>query len=95
MEIEWPANAVVARAYLDQLTRSNAIKPDRAAAVKTALDATGDVRTGKEKGAAATLDKLGSLATQLEGDAGAASGRDAARLRSLASTLKGMTAKLR
>ena len=30
MEIEWPANAVVARAYLDQLTRSNAIKPDRA-----------------------------------------------------------------
>jgi hypothetical protein len=95
MKIEWPANAVVARAYLDQLTRTNAIKPDRASAVKAALDGTADVRTGKEKGAAATLDKIGSLATQLEGDAGAASGRDAARLRSLASTLKGMTAKLR
>ncbi len=95
MKIAWPANAVVARAYLDQLTRGNAIQPERARAVKTALDGVGDVRTGKEKGAAAALDTLGALATQLEGDAAAGSGRDADRLRSLASTLKSMTAKLR
>jgi hypothetical protein len=63
--------------------------------VRTALDRGDDIRTGRERGAAATLDQLDALATQLEGDAGAASGRDAARLRSLAATIKGYTAKLR
>src|SRR5262245_19872345 len=37
-KIAWPANAVVARAYLDQLGRSKAIQPARAAAVKNALE---------------------------------------------------------
>src|SRR5207245_9260656 len=52
-------------------------------------------RTGKERGAAIVLDELDALATQLESDAGAARGRDAVRLRSLAATIKGRTAKLR
>jgi hypothetical protein len=39
-------------------------------------------------------DQLNAVATQLEGDAGAATGRDAVRLRSLAATIKGRTAKL-
>jgi hypothetical protein len=93
--IVWPASTVVARAYVDQLARSQAIPPARASAVRTALDRGDDIRTGRERGAAATLDQLDALATQLEGDAGAASGRDAARLRSLAATIKGYTAKLR
>jgi hypothetical protein len=93
--IVWPASTVVARAYVDQLARSQAIPPARASAVRTALDRGDDIRTGRERGAAATLDQLDALATQLEGDAGAASGRDAARLRSLAATIKGHTAKLR
>ena len=34
----WPASSPVALAYVDQLTRSKAIQPERARAVKTALD---------------------------------------------------------
>ena len=85
----------MARAYLDQLTRSKGIRPERAQAVKTALDRADELRTGREKGAPAVVDQLNTLAAQLESDAGAASGRDAARLRSLAETLKGRAARLR
>ena len=35
MRVTWPANPAVAKAYLDQLTRSKAIAADRAAAVKS------------------------------------------------------------
>ena len=93
--VTWPATTVVARAYLDQLTRTKAILPARATAVKDALDRADDLRTGQERGAAAVLDRLDALATQLESDAGAAAGRDAVRLRSLAATIKGRTARLR
>ncbi len=93
--IVWPAGSVVALAYVDQLRRSKAIQPERAQAVKTALDRADAIRTGKERGAAAVLDQLDALAKQLESDAGAASGRDASRLRSLAVTIKARTAKLR
>ena len=93
--LTWPANTVVARAYVDQLTRSNSIQPDRAKVVKAALDKTDGLRTGTEKDAAATLDQLNALAKQLEGDAAVVSGRDAARLRALADTLKGAAARLR
>ena len=75
-KLTWPATPVVARAYLDQLTRARAIAPERATAVKAALDK-------KAK------DQLSALATQLEGDSAAASGSDGARLRALAATLKG------
>ena len=44
--------------------------------MKTALDRADGLRTGQERGAAAVLDQLDALATQLEGDAGAATGRD-------------------
>jgi hypothetical protein len=93
--IVWPPSVTVARAYLDQLTRSKGIPPERARAVKTALDRADTLRTGQERGAAATLDQLDALAAQLETDAGAASGRDAMRLRSLAATIKGRVARLR
>jgi hypothetical protein len=85
----------VARAYLDQLTRNKAIQPDRAKAVKAAIDKADGIRTGKERGAAAALDQLDAVAGQLETDASAASGRDAVRFHALADTLKGRSAKLR
>ena len=91
----WPAAMPVARAYLDQLTRSKGIQPERARAVKAAIDRADSIRTGKERGAGAVLDQLDAVAGQLESDAGAASGRDAMRLKSLAATIKGRTAKLR
>jgi hypothetical protein len=93
--ITWPAVSVVARAYLDQLSRTNGIQPARAAAVKTALDNVDKLRTGKEQGASAVLDQLDSLATQLERDASTAQGRDQVRLKALAETLKGRAARLR
>jgi hypothetical protein len=91
----WPPTFVVARAYMDQLNRSKGIAPARATAVKTAIDRADKLRTGKERGAAELLNQLDSLASELERDAGAASGRDAERLRSLAATIKGRTARLR
>jgi hypothetical protein len=93
--IVWPPSVTVARAYLDQLTRSKGIQPERARAAKTALDRADGLRTGKERGAEAVLDQLDALAAQLEGDAGTATGRDAMRLRSLAETIKGRVARLR
>src|SRR5205085_727311 len=50
LRIVWPANTVVARAYVDQLTRSKGIDPERARAVLTALSQADGLRTGKEKG---------------------------------------------
>ena len=93
--ITWPATSGVGRAYLDQLARSKGIQPDRARAVKSALDRADDLHSGKDKGAAALVAQLDTLATQLESDAGAASARDAVRLRSLAATIKGRASKLR
>jgi hypothetical protein len=85
-KVTWPASPVIARAYLDQLTRANAIQPARATAVKTALDRAEKARD-KSSAAAGELD---TLATQLESDAASATGRDAARLKSLAATMKAM-----
>jgi hypothetical protein len=93
--VVWPATTVVARAYLDQLTRTKAIQPQRLTAVKDALDRVDGVKTGQEKGASAVLDQLDALAAQLESDAGSARGPDQARLRSLAETIRGRVARLR
>jgi hypothetical protein len=94
--IVWPATSVVARAYLDQLTRSNGLQPARATAVKAALDAVDRIRNARDRDAGGAIGQLDSLATQLEADAGAASSpRDGARMRALAATLKGRAARLR
>jgi hypothetical protein len=71
----WPASPVVARAYLDQLTRSHGITADRAGAVKTALD-----RNDRAQ--------LTTLAGQLEQDAASASAIDAKRLKALAAAIR-------
>jgi hypothetical protein len=83
--VAWPANVTVARAYLDQLTRNNAIQSERARAVKTALDRA--AKAGRDKKAQSQVE---TLAAQLEADARAATGRDAIRLQSLATTMKGL-----
>ena len=91
----WPSSSPVARAYVDQLARSEGIPPERADALRAALDRADQLQTGRESDAAATLDELDALATQLERDGAAASEVDAVRLQSLAATLKGFAAKLR
>ena len=77
--IAWPSNLVVARAYLDQLTRKNAITAAHAAAVKSAID-----NAEKKKGAAG---QLASAAAQLESDTANAQGRDLDRLKALVEIL--------
>jgi len=93
--VTWPATSVVARAYLDQLARNNAIAPERARAVRDALAKADELRTGKERDAAARLDALTTVAAQVEADAKTKAGRDAMRLNALAETLKGRAAAMR
>jgi hypothetical protein len=94
-KISWPASSVVARAYVDQLTRSRTLQPERARAIRSALDKADGVRGADDKNAAAIVEQLDALAGQMDRDGSAASGRDAARMKALASTLKGRAAKLR
>jgi len=94
-KITWPATSIVAKAYLDQLGRNNAIAPERARAVRDALAKADDLRTGKERDAAARLDALVAVANQVDADAKSKTGRDAMRLTALADTLKGRAAALR
>ena len=93
--VTWPASSAVAKAYLDQLGRNNAIAPERARAVRDALAKADELRTGKERDAAARLDALTAVAAQVDADAKSKTGRDAMRLTALAETLKGRAAALR
>ena len=68
-KITWPATSIVAKAYLDQLGRTNAISAERAKAVRDNLAKVDELRTGKERDAAARLDALTAVATQVEADA--------------------------
>jgi hypothetical protein len=93
--VKWQPTSAVAKAYLDQLGRNNAITADRAKAVRDALAKVDELRTGKESKAAASLDALVAVASQVEADAKGKTGRDAMRLTALADTLKGRAAALR
>jgi hypothetical protein len=94
-KVVWPASSVVARAYIDQLTRTKGMQPERARALKAALERADGLRTAHDKSATAIVDQLETLADQVESDAAAASGRDASRLKTLAATIKARAARLR
>jgi hypothetical protein len=93
-KVTWPATAVVAKAYIDQLNRSKAIDASRAQAVVQAMDRAEQIRPG-DRNAAATIEQLNTLAGQVEADAAAKSGADQKRLKALAETLKGRAARLK
>ncbi|MFA5909678.1 MAG: hypothetical protein WC815_12945 [Vicinamibacterales bacterium] len=93
--VKFEPTSVVARAYLDQLNRSKSISAERAKAVSDGLAKVDELRTGKERSAAAALDGLDAVAAQVAADAKAAKGRDAIRLQALSDTLKGRAARLR
>jgi hypothetical protein len=84
--IVWPASPVVARAYLDELTRDAGITPARATAVRQALDRLDAARAGSARADAIT--QLEGLAAELERETPTASGANAGRLRQLAATLR-------
>ena len=76
----WPAAFVVARAYMDQLRRGDALRAAWAAPVSRQIDAA-EKLTGT-----ARRNALAKLAAQLDGDGVGAS--DAARVRALAAVLR-------
>src|SRR5579871_2627948 len=83
-KIEWPAKLVVAKAYLDQLSRSQALSADRITSLQKAIQAAEASKLNKGKVA-----KLKALAPSLEKDAASArTPADATRLRGLADILK-------
>jgi hypothetical protein len=84
LKIEWPAKLVVARAYLDQLTRSLALPVDQIADLQKAMQSAESSHMNKRK-----LAKLKDMADALEKSAATAkSPGDSARLHALAEILK-------
>jgi hypothetical protein len=83
-KITWPANFVVARAYLDQLSRSSALAPERIAALSD-LIAKGEASHPDRKGVA----QLKATAAGIEKDAATAkTAADAERMRALAAIIR-------
>jgi len=82
--IEWPRTLVVAKAYVDQLERSQALPADQIAAVRKAIQNAESSKMKQKE-----LAKLKKLAPSLEKTAASAkSAVDANRLQSLAAILK-------
>jgi hypothetical protein len=82
-KLVWPPSFVVARAYLDQLARSNGLGLDKVTAARSAL-ARAEGLSGQQR-----RDALTQLATQLNGDAQGAG--DPGKVRALAATVKNLT----
>ena len=83
-KLEWPASLTVAKAYLDQLERSQALPADRIAALRAAIQSAESSHMNKSKVA-----KLHSMAPSVEKSAGSATNpADAKRLQALADILK-------
>ena len=82
-KLEWPAQLVVAKAYVDQLERSQALPAERIAALRAGIRDAENSHMSKSKVA-----KLSSMAPSLEKNAAmATSPADAARLHALANIL--------
>jgi hypothetical protein len=94
-KVQWQPTSAVAKAYMDQLSRSKSISADRVRAVNEALSRVDSLRTGKESNAAAALDRLEALATEFDAQAAKATGIDQKRYKALAETLRGRAARLR
>ncbi|MGC1618106.1 MAG: hypothetical protein WA765_06405 [Candidatus Acidiferrum sp.] len=82
--IEWPANLVVAKAYLNQLTRSQALPANQIASLQKAIQSAESSHMNHGK-----LAKLARLAPSVEKSAATANTpADSARLHALAEILK-------
>ena len=93
--VEWPARPVVARAYLDQLARSDALPAERRQALSNLLDRVeeaGGAGAGSDPALAA---ELSSAAESLGHDLPDTGGRTARRLAALADTLANLAERLR
>ncbi len=86
-KVVWPASVVVARAYLDQLARSNGLTPDSVSALRQEL-ARADKLSGQPR-----RDALARLEARLDGDAAGAA--DQAKVRVLAAAVGGLAEAVR
>src|ERR1700693_1325252 len=83
-KIAWPANFVVARAYLDQLTRGSALAPQRIEALNASIAKVEAAPSDRKEAA-----QLRDMAVSLDKDAAKAkTPADAERLRALAAIIK-------
>ena len=94
-KVVWEPTSSVAKAYMDQLSRSKSIPADRVRATTDALSRVDSLRTGKEGNAKAALDQLETLASQFDAEAAKRTGVDQKRYQALAETLRGRAARLR
>jgi len=90
----WPAEPVVARAYLDQLVRDNVIAPAQADALTGALDRADVVLAGDGNDAAVAAE-LAALARTLSDAGSDRNGVTARRYQGIADTLGGIAERLR
>ena len=89
----WPAEPVVARAYLDQLARGDTLSAAQQRDLNEALDEAQDaLDSGANDNAAA--DRLEDLADEFESASSSASGMEGSRLAALAGTLTGIAGRL-
>src|SRR5215475_10493991 len=82
-KIEWPSKLVVAKAYVDQIERSQALPAKKIADLRKAIQAAESSKMNKGK-----VKKLAGMTPDLEKSAAAASPTDAARLHALAEVLR-------
>ena len=89
----WPAEPVVARAYLDQLARSDTFSAAQQQDLSEALDEAQDaLDSGANDNAVA--DRLEDLAEEYESASSSAAGAEGSRLAALADTLTGIAGRL-
>ena len=91
----WPAEPVVARAYLDQLLRSGVIPAAQAGALTTALDRAADLLASGTANDATVATRLETLASTLARDGAEKSGTTRTRFIALATTVEGLADRLR
>jgi hypothetical protein len=93
-KVNWPAVPVVARAYLDQLLRSNVIAAGQADALSSALETADDLIT-RDSEDSTLASRMDDLAATMEDEAVSRSGASRTRYLSLAETLEGIADRLR
>lgn len=94
LRVQWPAEPVVARAYLDQLQRDTRSEADTLAQLDEVLFRV-EQRLDNGQRDRALANELRSLARQFAGEAGTREGTARTRLQGLSETLEGLATRLR
>jgi len=93
--IDWSPRPIIARAYLDQLERSDSLALDHRDAVSDLLDRTEEVLSERTPAGPGLTAQLDAAAEALARDADAAGGASQRQLRGLTETLTRLAERLR